>query len=41
LTEYRITGLSPMVSAELVAKVGPLWHEQHQARLTARRGNGL
>ncbi|MEU9663864.1 helix-turn-helix domain-containing protein [Streptomyces chartreusis] len=22
--------------AELVAEVGPLWHEQHQARLTAR-----
>jgi len=36
VTEYRVTGLSPRVIAELVAEVGPLWHEQHQARLTAR-----
>jgi hypothetical protein len=36
VAEYRITGLSPMVIAELVAEVGPLWHEQHQTRLTAR-----
>lgn len=34
--EYRLTGLSPDVIAELVAEVGPLWHERHQARLTAR-----
>ncbi len=36
VAEYRITGLSPDVIAELVAEVGPLWHEQHQDRLTAR-----
>jgi hypothetical protein len=36
VAEYRITGLSSIVIAELVAEVGPLWHEQHQARLTAR-----
>ncbi|WP_189944165.1 transposase family protein [Streptomyces aurantiogriseus] len=36
VAEYRITGLSPRVVAELVAEVGPLWHERHQARLTAR-----
>ncbi|WP_246101098.1 transposase [Streptomyces cyaneus] len=36
VAEYRVTGLSPVVIAELVAEVGPLWHEQHQARLTAR-----
>ncbi|MGW2426854.1 transposase family protein [Streptomyces sp. NPDC001709] len=36
VAEYRVTGLSPEVIAELVAEVGPLWHEQHQARLTAR-----
>ena len=33
---YRITGLSPTVIAELVAEAGALWHELHQARLTAR-----
>ncbi|MGW1958370.1 transposase family protein [Streptomyces sp. NPDC001920] len=36
MAEYRVTGLSSAVIAELVAEVGPLWHEQHQARLTAR-----
>ncbi|MFG3208097.1 transposase family protein [Streptomyces sp. NPDC048192] len=36
MAEYRVTGLSPAVIAELVAEVGPLWHEQHQSRLTAR-----
>ncbi|MEU1515118.1 transposase family protein [Streptomyces sp. NPDC005811] len=36
VAEYRVTGLSPTVIAELVAEVGPLWHHQHQARLTAR-----
>ncbi|MFD8814728.1 hypothetical protein ACFV23_25370 [Streptomyces sp. NPDC059627] len=36
VAEYRVTGLSPAVIAELVAEVGPLRHEQHQARLAAR-----
>jgi hypothetical protein len=36
VAEYRVTGLSPNVIVELVAEVGPLWHEQHEARLTAR-----
>lgn len=36
VAEYRVTGLSPTVIAELVAEVGPLWYERHQARLTAR-----
>ncbi|WP_375792376.1 helix-turn-helix domain-containing protein [Streptomyces rhizosphaericus] len=36
MAEDRVTRLSPDVIAELVAEVGPLWHEQHQARLTAR-----
>ncbi|WP_219997169.1 helix-turn-helix domain-containing protein [Streptomyces griseorubiginosus] len=36
VAEYRVTGLSSAVIAELVAEVGPLWHEQRQARLTAR-----
>ncbi|WP_432198142.1 transposase family protein [Streptomyces sp. bgisy027] len=36
VAEYRITGLSPVVIAELIAEIGPLWHERHQARLTAR-----
>ncbi|WP_371132078.1 transposase family protein, partial [Streptomyces sp. cf386] len=36
MAEYRITGLSSDVIGELIAEVGPLWHEQHQARLTAR-----
>ena len=31
-----ITGLSPGVIAELVAEIGPLWHERHQAILLAR-----
>ncbi|WP_340384663.1 transposase [Streptomyces sp. SS7] len=29
-TRGRVTGLSPAVIAELVAEVGPLWHEQHR-----------
>jgi hypothetical protein len=37
VAEYRITGLSPDVIAELTAEVGPLWHEQHHTRLTARQ----
>ncbi|MFE7448461.1 transposase family protein [Streptomyces griseus] len=32
----RITGLAPDVIAELSAEIGPLWHERHQAVLTAR-----
>ncbi|WP_254076091.1 transposase [Streptomyces sp. P3] len=32
----RITGLSPDVIAELVAEIGPLWHERHQAVLKSR-----
>ncbi|MEU9397456.1 transposase family protein [Streptomyces sp. NPDC048324] len=36
MAEYRVTGLSPDVIAELVAELEPVWHEQHQARLTAR-----
>ncbi|MFE7581074.1 transposase family protein [Streptomyces gardneri] len=31
-----ITGLTPEVIAELVAKVSPLWHERHQAGLASR-----
>ncbi|WP_247706830.1 helix-turn-helix domain-containing protein [Streptomyces liliiviolaceus] len=37
VAEYRITGLSPVVIAELIAGIAPLWHERHQARLTARQ----
>ncbi|MFG3295253.1 transposase family protein [Streptomyces sp. NPDC048179] len=36
MAEYRVTGLSAEVIAELIAEVGPLWHEQHQERLAAR-----
>ncbi|KQW03338.1 hypothetical protein ASD08_44380 [Streptomyces sp. Root369] len=36
VAECRVTGLSPDVIAELIAEVGPLWHEQHQGRLAAR-----
>ncbi|WP_314225803.1 transposase family protein [Streptomyces zaehneri] len=36
IAEYRVTGLSPQVIGELIAEAGPLWHERHQARLTAR-----
>ncbi|WP_228044769.1 helix-turn-helix domain-containing protein [Streptomyces ferrugineus] len=36
MAEYRITGLASNVIGELIGEVGPLWHEQHQARLTAR-----
>ncbi|MBT2401756.1 transposase family protein [Streptomyces sp. ISL-100] len=34
--DRRVTGLSAAVIAELVAEVGPLWHERHQARLASR-----
>ncbi|MFP8903514.1 transposase family protein [Streptomyces atacamensis] len=36
ISDRRITGLSADVIAELVAELGPLWHERHQARLTSR-----
>ncbi|WP_369032856.1 transposase family protein [Streptomyces adonidis] len=36
VAEYRVTGLSPDVIGELIAEVGLLWHDQHQARLAAR-----
>lgn len=32
----RITGLTPEVIAEILAEVGPLWHERHQAGLASR-----
>jgi hypothetical protein len=32
----RITGLTADVIAELVAELGPLWHERHQAKLASR-----
>ncbi|MGW3513781.1 transposase family protein [Streptomyces sp. NPDC000994] len=35
-SDRRITGLSAEVIAELVAEVGPLWHERHQAKLASR-----
>ncbi|MFI7874956.1 transposase family protein [Streptomyces salinarius] len=34
--DRRITGLSADVIAELVAEIGPLWPERHQARLASR-----
>ncbi|MCG3040031.1 transposase [Streptomyces sp. S1A] len=36
ISDRRITGLSADVIAELVAELGPLWQERHQARLTSR-----
>ncbi|MFD7961278.1 transposase family protein [Streptomyces zaomyceticus] len=36
ISNRRITGLSADVIAELIAEVGPLWHERHQARLASR-----
>ncbi|QHY94198.1 Transposase DDE domain protein [Streptomyces sp. S4.7] len=36
ISNRRITGLTADVIAELVAEVGPLWHERHQARLASR-----
>ncbi|MEU6882928.1 transposase family protein [Streptomyces sp. NPDC046712] len=36
ISDRRVTGLPVGVIAELVAKVGPLWHERHQARLASR-----
>ncbi|MEV5943500.1 transposase family protein [Streptomyces sp. NPDC051994] len=36
IRNQRITGLSPDLIAELVAEIGPLWHERHQAALVSR-----
>ncbi|MFD2118191.1 transposase family protein [Streptomyces cirratus] len=36
ISDRRIAGLSADVIAELVAEVGPLWHERHQAGLESR-----
>ncbi|MCX4562171.1 transposase [Streptomyces phaeochromogenes] len=36
MRSQRITGLAPGVIAELVAEIGPLWHERHQADLASR-----
>ncbi|MFD9499918.1 transposase family protein [Streptomyces sp. NPDC060035] len=36
ISDRRITGLSAVEIAELVAEVGPLWHERHQGRLASR-----
>jgi hypothetical protein len=36
ISDRRITGLSADVIAELVAELGPLWHERHRARLASR-----
>ncbi|MFC8838315.1 transposase family protein, partial [Streptomyces griseoincarnatus] len=35
ISDRRITGLSAEVIADLVAELGPLWHERHQARLAS------
>ncbi|MFF4723744.1 transposase family protein [Streptomyces mirabilis] len=36
ISNRRITGLTANAIAELVAEVGPLWHERHQAGLASR-----
>ncbi|WP_415940116.1 transposase family protein [Streptomyces sp. 039-1] len=36
IRSQRITGLSPEVIAELIAEIGPLWHERHQDGLVSR-----
>ncbi|NNN34502.1 transposase [Streptomyces sp. S3(2020)] len=36
ISNRRITGLTGDVIAELVAEIGPLWHERHQAKLASR-----
>ncbi|MFF6836885.1 transposase family protein [Streptomyces sp. NPDC012438] len=36
ISNRRITGLSADVIAELIAEVGPLWHERQQAKLASR-----
>jgi hypothetical protein len=37
ISSRRITSLTADVIAELVAEVGPLWHERQQARLASRQ----
>ncbi|WP_328432714.1 MULTISPECIES: transposase family protein [unclassified Streptomyces] len=37
ISNRRITGLTADVIAELVAEIGPLWHERQQARLVSRQ----
>lgn len=39
ISDRRITGLSAEVIAELIAEVGPLGHERHQAGLESRPRN--
>ncbi|MFD8211483.1 transposase family protein [Streptomyces sp. NPDC059695] len=36
VSNRRITGLSADVIDELIAELGPLWHERHQAKLASR-----
>ncbi|MFB7368826.1 transposase family protein [Streptomyces sp. NPDC056222] len=36
ISNRRITGLSADVIAELIAEVGPLRHERHEAKLASR-----
>ncbi|MDQ0994752.1 transposase family protein [Streptomyces sp. V3I7] len=36
ISDRRITGLSAYAVAELVAEIGPLWHERHKAKLASR-----
>ena len=36
MANRRVTGLSTQVIADLVAEIGPLWQERHQARLVSR-----
>ncbi|MFC8294852.1 transposase family protein [Streptomyces sp. NPDC057242] len=36
ISNRRITGLSADVIAELIAEVGPLWHERQQTKLAPR-----
>ncbi|WP_406065789.1 transposase [Streptomyces sp. NBC_01077] len=36
IRNHRLTGLSTDVIAELIAEVGPLWHERHLDRLASR-----
>ncbi|MGW0544857.1 transposase family protein [Streptomyces griseoincarnatus] len=36
ISDRRITGLSADVITELVAELGPLWHERHQDRLASK-----
>jgi hypothetical protein len=36
IQSQQITGLTPEVIAELMAEVGPLWHERRQAALASR-----